>query len=510
MLTKWGAALGLASAGRVVASGGGNTGVPLGPFLNWAALPASAQDESFAVVLDLGPTNSYGLATYNASAGQWKLLFGYFETLADLNAFTDPKALTAVAAVGPSLDEPDSVRYQWDDPNVQWLRTPDPVHYLYPQATDWADLPAEDTVQNMDEAKVGDLGYMHSSGIAERHGNAWELLQGKFQNVADMNDFDDTVADVRPDAIALVKAGGGHDEEAIAYSYQGSAWVRFGATTTAGYAWTITSLSQADPSGIGATQIGDYGTFADPITGAINVYRLATINIASGAGSGTVTRWIPEDVYGRANLQVVAYCVGNETMPGYGSSLRGYTYDRAGAATIGTVSGYMRLDAPAPGSGSQFAYMTGPNIIGSKRFYIVSDARGVTTGTVGQAGFFNSSLVPQSQWTLAEQRDQGSTMRPIFWNGSAWAPASTSVRNGTGNTLSASDPWIIEGWSAGTAITDMMVTRVNGQVYTSLVRNFDSATLGTNFAVVMFAIGNATGTSSGRFEIRNHYVMTYD
>jgi hypothetical protein len=190
-------------------------------------------------------------------------------------------------------------------------------------------------------------------------------------------------------------------------------------------------------------------------------------------------------------------------------SLRGYTYDRTGAATIGTVSGYMRLDAPTPGSGNQFAYMTGPNIIGSKRFYIVSDARGVTTGTLGQAGFFNSSLVPQTQWTLAEQRNQGSTMRPIGWTGD-WTPAATSVRNGTGNTLSASDPWIIEGWSAGTAITDMMVTRVNGQVYTSLVRNFDAATSGTNFAVIMFAIGNVLGTSSGRFEIRNHYVMTYD
>jgi hypothetical protein len=324
-----------------------------------------------------------------------------------------------------------------------------------------------------------------------------------------MDDFDDTVADVRPDAIALVKSGGGHDEEAIAYSYQGSTWVRFGATTTAGYAWTITSLTQADPSGIGATQVGDYGTFTDPITGAINVYRLATINIASGIGGGTVTRWIPEDVYGRANLQVVAYCVGDEAMPGYGSSLRGYTYERTGAATIGTVSGYMRLDAPAPGSGNQFAYMTGPNIIGSKRFYIVSDARGFTVAIDGLAGFFNSASIPETQWTLAQQGNQGATMRPIGWTG-AWTPATTSVRNGTGNALSASDPWIIEGWSAGTAITDMMVTRVNGQVYCSLVRNFDSATTATNFNVWPFTGGNVNGTSSGRFEIRNHYVMTYD
>jgi hypothetical protein len=206
---------------------------------------------------------------------------------------------------------------------------------------------------------------------------------------------------------------------------------------------------------------------------------------------------------------VVAYCVGDEAMPGYGSSLRGYTYERTGAATIGTVSGYMRLDAPAPGSGNQFAYMTGPNIIGSKRFYIVSDARGFTVAIDGLAGFFNSASIPETQWTLAQQGNQGATMRPIGWTG-AWTPATTSVRNGTGNALSASDPWIIEGWSAGTAITDMMVTRVNGQVYCSLVRNFDSATTATNFNVWPFTGGNVNGTSSGRFEIRNHYVMTYD
>jgi hypothetical protein len=125
--------------------GGGNTGVPLGPFNDWSELPASAQDGALAVVLDLGPTNSYGLAIYNASGGQWKLQFGYFETLADLNAFTDPKALTAVAAVGPSLDDPTSVRYQWDDPNVQWLRTPDPV----PFAWDITDL------TNIDPSGIG-------------------------------------------------------------------------------------------------------------------------------------------------------------------------------------------------------------------------------------------------------------------------------------------------------------------------------------------------------------------
>jgi hypothetical protein len=199
---------------------------------------------------------------------------------------------------------------------VQWLRTPDPVHYLYPQATDWASLPAEDTVQNMDEAKVADLGYMHSSGVAERHGGNWELLQGKFQNVADMNDFDDTVADVRPDAIALVKAGGGHDEESIAYSYQGSAWVRFGATTTAGYAWTLTEtqlLTGADPSGIGAVQEGDYGTYTP--TGGVPIvvrYKAAT-PVAGGVSGGAQAQWLPPEVYA-GTPEIKAFLVGTEAV----------------------------------------------------------------------------------------------------------------------------------------------------------------------------------------------------
>ena len=502
MIAKW---LGLIEAGRIAASGGGS--IPLGDatvwnsITNWTdfgTIPGPLRNGDLVPVTDLLP--GFGIAQYNGS--DWELRQALFATKADLEAFPELVGTGAIAIVGTGV-ETDPIYYS---DGTTWFRTPDGTRYIYPNELDWASLPTEDTIKADDEAVVASLGLGNAYGRAVYDGTDWLLSRAWFDSVADMTAFPELKS---VGALASVEQSASDDENAVRYQWNGSAWART-AALTAGYAWTITSLSQADPSGVGATQVGDYGTFTDPITGAINVYRLATINIASGAGSGTVTRWIPEDVYGRANLQVVAYCVGDEAMPGYGMSLRGYTYERTGAGTIGTVSGYMRLDAPAPGSGSQFAYMTGPNIIGSKRFYVVSDARGVTAGTVGQAGFFNSSLVPQSQWTLAEQRDQGSTMRPIFWDGFIWAPATTSVRNGTGNTLSASDPWIIEGWSAGTAITDMMVTRVNGQVYTSLVRNFDAATVSTNFNVLPFAGGNSFGTSSARFEIRNHYVMTYD
>jgi hypothetical protein len=85
----------------------------------------------------------------------------------------------------------------------------------------------------------------------------------------------------------------------------------------------------------------------------------------------------------------------------------------------------------------------------------------------------------------------------------------TAVRNG-GIALPASTPWLVEGYSSGGAITDMMATRIDGFSYCALRRNFDSATVSTNFNVVPFAGGNVSGTSSGQLEIRRHYVFTSD
>jgi hypothetical protein len=381
--------------------GGGNTGVPLGPFNDWSELPASAQGGALAFVASLGPLNSYGTARYEAAGPvEWQLFFGYFETLADLLAFAEPINPLAVATVGVSLDAPDSVRYQWDDPNVQWLRTPDPVPF----------------------------------------------------------------------------------------------------------AWTLSSTR--DFSAIGL-QDGDFGIYT-PSGGEPVLLRY--VAACTAVGGGTLPAWVIPDMYGRANLQIVCYVEGSETPPAYGGTRQGYQYDRTGAATITSVSGYMRMDAPAPGAGSQFAFMTSPAISGSKRFYVQTEVRGVTAGTVGQAGFFDLSSVGISQWALASQRNVSSAVvLPIGWNGSAYVAGltGTAVRNG-GIALPASTPWLVEGYSSGGAITDMMATRIDGFSYCALRRNFDSATVSTNFNVVPYAGGNVSGTSSGQLEIRRHYVFTSD
>ena len=131
MLTKWGAALGLASAGRITSGGGGgNTGVPLGSFADWAALPASGVDGALAYVSDLGTGNAYGIAVYDGGASEWALYMASFDTVADMTAFPELKSVGALAAVQAfALDDENAVRYQWD--GSAWVRTPNPVENIY-------------------------------------------------------------------------------------------------------------------------------------------------------------------------------------------------------------------------------------------------------------------------------------------------------------------------------------------------------------------------------------------
>ena len=150
--------------------GGGNTGVPLGPFNDWSELPASAQGGALAFVASLGPLSSYGIARYEAAGPvEWQLLLGNFLTLADLNAFTDPINPLAVATVGTLLDDPESVRYQWDDTVPEWVRTPDTVPYAWTltetQLLDGTDPSGIGAVQE------GDWGIFPASGgpIAVRY-----------------------------------------------------------------------------------------------------------------------------------------------------------------------------------------------------------------------------------------------------------------------------------------------------------------------------------------------------
>ena len=248
MLTKWGAALGLASAGRVTSGGGGNTGVPLGPFADWAALPASAQDGALASVTSLGPGNAYGIAVYDGGASEWALYMAWFDTVADMIAFSDPISTGALASVEQSAsDDENAVRYQWD----------------------------------------------------------------------------------------------------------GSAWARTAALTS-GYAWTLTSITDLDPSGVGATRTGDYGD----LNGSL--YRLtAPLALPNG---GTRAVWVPADLYAKT-WSVVGYADGTESLATV--ALQGLTVVTTGTGTVTALGTEYQL---LPNGGSSTA---GLQVVTTNRRYLM-------------------------------------------------------------------------------------------------------------------------------------------
>lgn len=306
MLTKWGAALGLASAGRVVAGGGGLLGnaTVWGQVPNWTALggiPGPLRSGDLAVVNTLGPSGSFGVAQYNGT--DWELYQSIFATVADLQAFGELIFFGSIAVVGTG--QATDPAYYYD--GAQWLRMPDGVHYVWQQRTNWADLSTVPAPQNNDRVAVQTLGTAHSSGVAERHGGTWKLVQGRFASVADMIAFPESV---HPGAFAEVKAGGGHDDDSVTYVYQSGAWVRYAALTS-GFAWTLSSLNDFSAVGL---QDGDFGVYTAPAGGLSVVLRYkAAVTRAAGAGGGTVPAWLPPEVYaGTPTLQ--AYLVGNEVV----------------------------------------------------------------------------------------------------------------------------------------------------------------------------------------------------
>jgi hypothetical protein len=96
-------------------SGGSSTptGVPLGPFADWASLPASGVDGALASVISLGTGNAYGIAVHDGT--EWLLHEGWFNTVADMEAFAEPITIGALASVEETADNNENgVRYQYE------------------------------------------------------------------------------------------------------------------------------------------------------------------------------------------------------------------------------------------------------------------------------------------------------------------------------------------------------------------------------------------------------------
>lgn len=511
MIAKW---LNLLEGGRL-SSGGGT--VVLGEATVWddvadwlalGGISGPLRDGDFVRVIDLNP--GIGIARYNGT--DWELYQALFATKADLEAFPELVYSGATAIVGTGV-QGDPIYYS---DGTTWFRTPDGVHYIYPNELDWASLPTEDTVLNNDQVGVDSLGTPHSSGTAQRHGgNEWRLIQGRFASVSDAQAFD-ALYPVETGAIALVKAGGGgHDEQSIAYDYRSGAWQRFGKTTTQGFVWTLTqseALSGADPSGIGAVQEGDFGIVN--ASGGPILLRYKVVNIASGAGSGTRALWIPPAAYAGTNLQIDSYALGTESDPQLVAQGFLVVESVPGPGTVSSVGGYIRLNAPstAPVVTNSIAQLTSPTITGAKKFWVVCEIRGTVSNINAAGGLFQSSSEAATQYALGQGVAVGTTVQQLFLSGTP----PTVAWNNAGNTYTAragsvawpvSTPYFLMAES-GSAISDLVTTRVDGAAYSSFRRNGDGATTASNFTLTPLAVGG-NGVSA-QIEIKNYFRLIWD
>jgi hypothetical protein len=169
----------------------------------------------------------------------------------------------------------------------------------------------------------------------------------------------------------------------------------------------------------------------------------------------------------------------------------------------------MRLRGPATAapSGSS-GTLTGPAFTGANKFYLVGEFRGTASGSDPYAGIFgNASASIPVQYALGTGNNSA-TVRQKTMPSAAWADADTSsqIMNG-GLTWPASVPYLLQALS-GAAITDLIETRFDGELYSSFRRNFDSAVDASSYAFLLIANGGG-GSTTSTLEFRNLYFLTY-
>jgi hypothetical protein len=163
----------------------------------------------------------------------------------------------------------------------------------------WAALPVSADTGAL--AIVTSIGAGNASGVAVWDGTEWQLYSGIFDTFADMTAFAEPIT---VGAVVSVEASGDNNENGVRYQYDGGAWARTAALTN-GYAWALSSISNIDPSGVGATKAGDFGLLNG------RLYRL-TVPLAL-PGGGTQAYWVSPEVYA-GSVTVGAYLVGTEVV----------------------------------------------------------------------------------------------------------------------------------------------------------------------------------------------------
>jgi hypothetical protein len=374
---------------------------------------------------------------------------------------------------------------------------------IWPFVADWAALSTiAGPLRDGDQVIVQSLGTGNSFGLARYDdGDAeWDLQVGWFNSFADMEAFSEPIV---TGALAAVEVSASDDETAVRYQYE-SGWARTAFNQP--YVWTLTvtqALTGADPSGIGVLRDGDVGLVAAS-AGVVELRYKAACTVAAGAGGGTLPRWIPPAAYAAATPTVRAYFVGTEsdaTLAAQGSAVV-----ETNTGTVGTASGYTRLDAPVTVSGSSVAQLTHETRSGADKLAIMCELRGSSTVGFGVAGILQPSTEGDTQYAWGQIGT--ATARNWFWNGGAWQQtgAGDSIRGG-GAAIPSVTPYFFVAES-GDAISDVVTTRVDGAVYSTWRRNADAAVAGTAMTITPIAVGTTAG-NSGILDLRYYTYLTW-
>lgn len=379
---------------------------------------------------------------------------------------------------------------------------------VWPAVLDWSSLGTiAGPLRVGDRVEVSDL--QPGLAYAARYsGSDWELAQAVFPTVSDLLNFSQPIF---TSATAIV--GSGVETDPM-YYYDGSNWQRMADTVP--FAWTLTEtqlLEGTDPSGIGAVQDGDYGTYT-PAGGAPIVVRFKASCPAPG---GNRPVWMIPEAYA-GSPQVVAWLTGSEGgVLASTLAAQGWTVTTTGSgASQGTVtlnSGYVRCFTPA-GTGGTAQVIT-PTWLGSQRFCVQGLMRGSAAGSdpyVGLLQVNNNDI----QYTFMRGNLSGVFRHFTLSAAPAWTTVdslNSLPNNGAtpGYNLDASTPWFFQAIGrelTSATVSETVETRINGELYGSMRRNLDSAVAGSAMNLSFYANGGASGTTS-TLELKTLTVLTY-
>jgi hypothetical protein len=213
----------------------------------------------------------------------------------------------------------------------------------------WAALPVSADTGAL--AIVTSIGAGNASGVAVWDGTEWQLYSGIFDTFADMTAFAEPIT---VGAVVSVEASGDNNENGVRYQYDGGAWARTAALTN-GYAWALSSISNIDPSGVGATKAGDFGLLNG------RLYRL-TVPLAL-PGGGTQAYWVAPEVYA-GSVTVGAYLVGTEVVSdAVALNLQGWPTVTRTNGTITSQSPRVRLATSGNNGSVLISALTANNVI---------------------------------------------------------------------------------------------------------------------------------------------------